>query len=126
MRAQIRLPRIGNRSTPRGGAKRPLIRYDLSAATALAETTGKKLMRMILLAGAALALSACGGGAEKADETNVLTADNMLMDENMSMDMNASMNMGADVNAATDANSVNMMVEDATTNDPDTNLANGI
>jgi hypothetical protein len=103
-----------------------LIGYVRPAAMAVAETIGERLMRMILLAGAALALSACGGDAEKADESNVLTADNMLMDENMSMDMNASMNMTADVNAAADANSVNMMVEDATTNDPDTNLANGI
>jgi len=94
-------------------------------------------MRTILLAGVALALSACGGGSDTATEggeANALTADNMMtdpnlmMDPNMSMDANASMNgmTGMDANATMDANTQNMMMKDATTNDPDTNLANGM
>jgi len=86
-------------------------------------------MRIIALAGLALALSACGGDRDTtADEANALTADNMLMDENLMLDANASMNAagGMDANASTNASTENMMMKDATTNDPDTNLANGL
>ncbi len=92
-------------------------------------------MRMIALAAAALALSACGGeSGTSADDANALTADNMMMDDNMMMgdnmmlDANASMNGtgGMDSNASTNAATENMMMKDAATNDPDTNLANGL
>ncbi|HEX8512462.1 MAG TPA: hypothetical protein VF688_05085 [Allosphingosinicella sp.] len=88
-------------------------------------------MRMIALAGVALALAACGGGGEKADEANTLAADNMMMDDNLMMDGNASMNGmngmgGMDANASMGASTENMMMQDAASNDADTNLANGL
>ena len=95
-------------------------------------------MRMILLAGLALATAACGGGETEATDANTMAADNMMMDANMMMDgnvmmdANASMNgmtMGGNTmggNGAMDANTQNMMMKDAATNDPDTNLANGM
>jgi len=86
-------------------------------------------MRMIWLAGTALALSACGGGSETAaNEANAVTADNMMLDQNMMVDQNGSVNAltNMDGNSAVDANTQNMMLKDATTNDPDTNLANGM
>jgi hypothetical protein len=90
---------------------------------------------MILLAGAALALSACSGGGNstEANQANALSTDNMMMDQNLLMDQNmmdqnmsanAAAGMGA--NGAADANTQNMMRQDAATNDPDTNLANGL
>jgi hypothetical protein len=85
-------------------------------------------MRMIALAGLALALAACGGGGEKADEANTLAADNMMMGDNMMMDANASMNGmgGMDANASMNGSTENMMMQDAASNDADTNLANGL
>jgi len=85
-------------------------------------------MRMIALAGLALALSACGGGDTKADEANAVLADNVLTDDNMMFDPNSSMTGagGLDGNASTNAATENLMQKDATTNDPDTNLANGL
>jgi hypothetical protein len=89
---------------------------------------------MILLAGAALALTACGGNTSstEANEANdTVTADNMMVDPNMSMDANGSIgaaNMGAGTSAGgtVDSNTANLMAKDATTHDPDTNLSNGI
>jgi len=94
-------------------------------------------MRVILLAATALALSACGQSRTEGDEANVaagnaagnMTVDqNLTMDQNMAMDQNMSMNAATDMggNAAGDANAQNMMMKDANTNDPDTNLANGL
>lgn len=85
-------------------------------------------MRTIAVAAVALALSACGSGNKAADEANALTADNMMLDENLMLDSNASLNAagGMDANASTNASTENMMQKDATTNDPDTNLANGL
>ncbi|HYG46902.1 MAG TPA: hypothetical protein VD846_03075 [Allosphingosinicella sp.] len=86
-------------------------------------------MRMIALAGLALALSACGGGGDDAaNEANGLATDNMLMEDNLLLDANTSMNgmTGTDANMTADANTQNMMVEDAGTNDADINLANGL
>lgn len=95
------------------------------------------MRRILLVAGAALSLAACGGGAESeaANDMNALGADNMALDQNMMMDQNMSMdqngmmanNMGGmDANAATNASTENMMMNDLTTNNPDTNLANGM
>jgi len=83
-------------------------------------------MRMIALAAAALALSACGGGEDTAaNDVNALGTDNLLMDDNLLLDTNTGMN-GMDANMAVDSNTANMMMKDATTNDADTNLANGL
>ena len=88
-------------------------------------------MRTIALAGLALALSACDGGESgtAANDANMVAADDMMMDENLLLDANASMNGsagGAGANGSVDANTQNMMMKDATTNDADTNLANGL
>lgn len=85
-------------------------------------------MRALLLAaGAALTLSACGGGeTTEANTANALEADaNMSMDANMAMDPNMSMN-ATDANMAIDPATQNMIANDMNTNDPDTNLANGM
>lgn len=85
-------------------------------------------MRAIfLVAGAALALSACGGGNTEANEVNTLTTDNMMVDSNAMMAPGDMANMDTmDPNMAMDANMANMMAEDMNTNSPDTNLANGM
>ena len=85
-------------------------------------------MRMTALAALALALSACGGGDTTANDANALSADNMLMDENLMLDPNASINgtTSLDANASVNASTQNLMEKDATTHDPDTNLANGL
>ncbi|HEU0100424.1 MAG TPA: hypothetical protein VFQ67_16820 [Allosphingosinicella sp.] len=86
-------------------------------------------MRMIALAGLALALSACGGGGDKSgDDANILNADDMMMNDAMLPDSNQSLNSaaGIDANGSVDAGTANMMAKDAVTNDADTNLANGL
>ncbi|QAY75372.1 hypothetical protein [Sphingosinicella sp. BN140058] len=87
-------------------------------------------MRVILIAGLALATAACGGGDNQADvnQANTLTTENIMVDDNLSMDANGSMGAmpGMDANATMDANTQNLMAQDANTNDPDTNLANGL
>jgi len=84
-------------------------------------------MRKFLIAGAVLALSACGGGNE-AEEANALATDNMLLEQNMTLDQNATLDTinGMEANGALDSNTANAMIQDATTNDADTNLANGM
>lgn len=73
---------------------------------------------LILAAGAALTLSACGADT---------TADNdMNATDNLGMDANMTANGGMDANAATNAATENAMLNDITNNDADTNLANGI
>ncbi|WP_426266091.1 hypothetical protein [Sphingomonas sp. LHG3443-2] len=89
---------------------------------------------LILVAGAALTLSACGGNSDEAmnSDANLMVADNMAtMDANMmGTDANMMMdgNMGSmDANMATNgATEFNMMAQDMNTNAPDTNLANGM
>ena len=85
-------------------------------------------MRGFLLAGLALAVTACGGNdSSQANEANAMIEDNLMLDQNAMMadpTLNAMTNM--DANMAADANTQNLMVQDATTNDPDTNLANGL
>ena len=88
-------------------------------------------MRMLLVAGVAL-LSACGGGQTEGDNA-AMASDNMMMDQNMTMDQNMMMDPAA-MNGTTnmgdggtvDAATQNMMMKDATSNDADTNLANGL
>ena len=83
---------------------------------------------LILVAGAALSLAACGSNRDEAvnADANLMAADNMAtMDANM-MGMDANMG-GADANMMTNgATEANMMAEDMSTNAPDTNLANGM
>ena len=85
-------------------------------------------MRMILLAGAVLALSACGGGGDNANTTtaadNGMDANMTAMDPSMTVDQNGAM-MGT-TNGTVDANTQDLMNQDATTHDADTNLANGL
>ncbi len=89
-------------------------------------------MRKMVLAGMALAISACSGGGgenvQQANDMNAMSGDNMMMsDPNMMMDQNMSMNATAPgANTAVDANTQNLMMQDATSNDADTNLANGL
>lgn len=82
-------------------------------------------MRILALAGLALALSACGGGGETTANDAALGGDNMLMDENLLLDANT-MNGMEGMNANASADTANLMATDAVTNDADTNLANGL
>jgi hypothetical protein len=84
---------------------------------------------LILVAGAALSLAACGSKTTEVDnaDANLMVADNMSMDANMAAPMDSNMMGGADANMATNgATEANMMAKDMNTNDPDTNLANGM
>jgi hypothetical protein len=67
----------------------------------------------LLISVAALGLAGCGR-EDRAEDAN------MTMEENMALDMNADANL--DMNATTG----NAVAEDLTTNDADTNLANGM
>lgn len=90
----------------------------------------KPIMQTAALA-AALTLAACGSGGE--NQTNQMAGENAAMDNLSAGDpaamnaMNAvDANMTMDANMATDANTENAMMNDLKTNDPDTNLANGL
>jgi len=79
----------------------------------------------LLAAGAALTLSACGGGGGEANTDANMTDMNAGMTDMNTMDMNADANMA--LNAADGMNATeNAMVNDLTTNSADTNLANGM
>ncbi len=76
---------------------------------------------LILVAGAALAVSACSSN-ESADNTmNVDTIEANTIVETNTMDANM-----MDANMMMDANTANAVAEDMTSNSPDANLANGI
>ena len=79
---------------------------------------------LILAAGAALTLAACGGNNDSdANDVNMMVTDNMTMDQNAMM----ANDMGSmDGNAATNADTENMMMNDLTNNSADTNVANGL
>lgn len=81
---------------------------------------------LILAAGAALALSACADGGGDAAENNTLAVDT-LDAGNLIVNDPAAMNGAAtlDMNATGNADTANMVAEDLTSNDADTNLANG-
>ena len=111
-------------------------RWDPSGSCRVARpiTKGENYVRaLILVAGAALSLAACGSNRDEAmnADANLMVADNMAtMDANM-MGMDSNMmagNMGGmDGNMTTNgATEANMMAQDMNTNAPDTNLANGM
>ena len=80
---------------------------------------------LILVAGAALTVSACGGGTEtETNEVDTLAVDNLVVDANSMDAMNSTGNM--DANLMADPATQNMVANDISTNDPDTNLANGL
>ena len=79
---------------------------------------------LILVAGAALAVSACNSGETEANEIDTLAVNNLIVDENAAMDANMTMNM--DMNATGDTATDNMVANDVATNDADTNVANGL
>ena len=92
-------------------------------------------MRKILVVGAAMMLSACGGGGDtQPNEGDTSGSDNMMMDQNMATDpmMNGTANMAMDpmmngaANGTVDPAAQNMIQKDMNTNAPDTNLANGL
>lgn len=72
----------------------------------------------LLISVAALGLAACD--TREADEANMADA-NMMMEENVALDT-----INADANLDVNADTANAMAEDLTTNDADTNLANGL
>lgn len=93
-------------------------------------------MRTLIFASAtALMLAACGGASDT-NMTNDMTTDmnsgTMTVDNGMmGSDMNAADPMAGNMDAnmggnMADPNSQNMMNQDMNTNDPDTNLANGM
>jgi hypothetical protein len=84
-------------------------------------------MRKLLLAGAVLALSACSGGNNDANNASA-GADNMGMDLNTTADQNSTLESvnAAAANGSIDANTQAAMQNDVKTHDQDTNLANGM
>ena len=80
---------------------------------------------IILLAGAALALSACAESGEEANN-NTLAVENLTAENLVINDMGMDANMALDGNMAMDPAANEMVMNDLTTNDADTNLANGM
>ena len=76
---------------------------------------------LILAAGAALSLTACGKADSPTDDMNA--ADNMMIDNMVVANDTGGMDANAMTNAGEEAN---MMANDLATNDADTNLANGM
>ena len=77
---------------------------------------------LILVAGAALSVSACG---DTDADNEALNVDNLAV-ENLVVNDPAAMNGMTDANGMTNSDTANLVVEDLTTNDADTNLANGM
>ena len=82
---------------------------------------------IILIAGSMLALSACGSNNE---EANTLAVNNLVVEDlsngSDTMMMNGSDMNAMDMNSMNSAETANAMATDMNTNDPDTNLANGM
>ena len=83
---------------------------------------------LILAAGAALTLSACGGGGDAAENNTLavdtLDAGNLIVNDPAAM--NGTATMDANATGAAGATANNAVMQDQTTNSPDTNLANGL
>ena len=86
---------------------------------------------LILVAGAALAVSACSSNEaanNTAVEDNMMT-ENLMTNESTTVDAatNTGANMAADANAVMNATDLNAaQAQDLVTNTPDTNVANGM
>ena len=78
---------------------------------------------LILAAGAAVALAACSGGNEAQDD-NALAVENLEVG-NVIMNDPAAMN-GTAMDANMVGTTTDVVANDLTTNDADTNLANGL
>ena len=81
---------------------------------------------LIFAAGAALTLSACGGGGGETAENNSLaveTLDANTLIVNDPAAMNGSATLDANLTGNADSN---LVAQDLTTNTPDTNLSNGL
>ena len=82
-------------------------------------------MRSIfLIAGAALALSACGNNSSESTDANTLEVNTLVVDDGALA--NGDLNAVGTENGMIDANTANAVQQDLNTNDPDTNLANGL
>lgn len=79
---------------------------------------------IIIVAGAALALSACTSGEEA--DSNEMAVENLTVDNLVINDMGMDANMALDGNMAMDPATENAVMNDLTSNDVDTNLANGM
>lgn len=85
------------------------------------------MLRAVLIAGTALALTACGGGASETNQTD-LAVNNLIVDDPAAANalMTGDANISGDLNVTVDANTQNAVEQDLKTNDADTNLANGL
>ena len=82
-------------------------------------------MRSIfLIAGAALALSACGSNSSESTDANTLEVNTLVVDDGALA--NGDLNAVGTENGMISANTANAVQQDLNTNDPDTNLANGL
>ena len=82
------------------------------------------IIKASMIAGAALLVTACGETATNNTAANTMGGEYNTMDSMGNMgttDMNAMGNMSTDTNTTT-----NMMMNDLSSNDADTNLANGM
>ena len=79
---------------------------------------------IILIAGAALALSACGSNSSESTDANTLEVNTLVVDDGALA--NGDLNAVSTENGMIDANTANAVQQDLNTNDPDTNLANGL
>lgn len=86
---------------------------------------------LILMIGAAVAISACskGNGDQNSADMNNISATDPNAANMMATDENGAMANGAggmDMNTATNSATENQMKKDLNTNDKDTNLSNGL
>ena len=86
---------------------------------------------LLIIAGAALALAGCSGGADSNNEADTLAVNNLIVDDGTTMNADMNAMMPGDMNAMTanDMNAMNtqeLQQKDLTTKDADTNLANGL
>jgi hypothetical protein len=86
---------------------------------------------LLIIAAAALAVAGCSGGADTANEVDTLAVNNLVVDDGTAVNADMNAMMPSDMNAMTvnDLNAMNtqeLQQKDLTTNDADTNLANGL
>ena len=82
------------------------------------------IIKSLVIAAGIAGLAACAGESEQNDAANL---DVNMTDLNAGMDMNAGMDGNMTINTTDGMNATeNAVVNDLTTNDADTNLANGM